>query len=117
MAAPAAGPRTACGSLSCVATDDGNAREIAALTKKIAKDEEDLLEDRKVISHHAPRPPRSAPRPPAPRPAPHTRSAPRPPRVHMPVLSARPHESPNTRARQAKRELQLEIRALRRIQK
>ena len=44
--------------------DDGNAREIAALTKKIAKDEEDLLEDRK-----------------------------------------------------AKRELQLEIRALRRIQK
>ena len=52
-AAPAAArPHTACASRSCVATDAGAEREIAALTKKIAADEEDLIEDRKVISPH-----------------------------------------------------------------
>ena len=57
-AAPAAArPHTACASRSCVATDAGADREIAALTKKIAADEEDLIEDRKVISQ--PRPLRS----------------------------------------------------------
>ena len=77
-------PRTACASRSCVPTDAGD-REIAALTKKIAADEEDLLEDRKVISHHA-------------------HSAPRPPCVHVPRTlwansGGRPHESSCARAR------------------
>ena len=87
-------------------TDADADREIAALTKKIAADEASLVEDRKVILHHArstsPAPPRSCLT-----------------RLCGPTLAAALHESAHARARarQAKRELQLEIRQLRSFQK
>ena len=89
-------------------TDAEADREIAALTKKIAADEASLVEDRKVILRHtrstSPAPPRSCLA-----------------RLCGPTLAAALHESAHAhaapRARQAKRELQLEIRQLRSFQK
>ena len=92
---PHAGPHA-----RALPTDDAD-REISALTKKIATDEASLLEDRKVILHHA----RS--------------TSPAPPRSCLTRLWRPPFTTAHTppRARQAKRELQLEIRQLRSFQK